>query len=435
MAGGDIARRSTASVWIVVINRNGELLTMRMRHRSSARARLLAVGAVLALAAVPAAGASAATGSVLYSFTGGADGGGPQTPVLLGSGGVLYGTTDSGGAQNAGAVYELTPNGSGWTESVLFSFNGASTGSIPDGGLVADGSGNLYGTVYQGGAFGHGAVYELSRGTGGAWTEALLYSFAGGTDGGLPTAGVIFDHSGNLYGTTGSGGNDGQGVVYKLAPGAGGAWTETVLHSFVSQSADGEDPGRGLVFDAAGNLYGTTVVGGTSNDGVVYELSPGSGGAWTETLLHTFTGGSDGVNPLCDLVFDGSGNLYGTTTEGGSASVGTVFKLSKSGSSWHEQILYSFSGGASGKEPFAGVIFDSAGSLYGTTTAGVFGQGGVVYKLTPSGGSWTESVSYTFDGAGDGSYAHLVRDSSGSLYGTDASGGPQSAGEVFKVQP
>jgi len=410
---------------------------MRISDRSAVGARLLAVGAAVALAAVlPAAGASAATGTVLHSFTGGADGGQVETPLLFGSGGVLYGTADGGGAFSSGTAYKLTPNGSGgWTETTLFSFNGSNTGSIPDGALIADGSGNLYGTVYQGGAFGHGAVYKLSPGTGGAWTETLLYSFTGGSDGSLPTAGVIFDASGNLYGTTGDGGSDGQGVVFKLSPGAGGAWTETVLHNFISQTADGTHPGRGVVFDSAGNLYGTTTTGGTSNDGVVYELSPGAGGAWTETLPHTFTGGSDGLVPLCDLVLDSSGNIYGTTTDGGSSSVGTVFKLTKSGSSWTEQILYNFTGGASGKEPYAGVIFDSSGNLYGTTTAGVFGAGGVVYKLTHSGSSWTESALYTFDGAGDGSFAHLIRDASGNLYGTNADGGPNSAGEAFKVQP
>jgi uncharacterized repeat protein (TIGR03803 family) len=246
---------------------------------------------------------------------------------------------------------------------------------------------------------------------------------------------VIFDGSGNLYGTTGSGGTNGQGVVFKLTHGTGGTWTESVLHNFISQSADGTDPGRGLVFDSAGNLYGDTVTGGTSNDGVVYELSPGAGGAWTETLLHTFTGGTDGTNPLCDLVLDSSGNVYGTTTDGGSSSVGTVFKLSKSGSTWSEQILYNFPGGASGKEPFAGVIRDSSGNLYGTTSAGAFGAGGVVYKLSLSGSTWTETVLYTFDGAGDGSFAHLIRDASGNLFGTNASGGSNSAGEAFKVTP
>ncbi len=411
---------------------------MGTRFANKARLRLLVVpvAAAVALGAMSTPGAWAATGTVLYAFTGGSDGATPQGALVADSAGTLYGvTTHGGGVDDSGTVYQLTRSGSGWTETVIHTFHSAD-GSWPEAPLAVDSHGNLYGTAYQGGAYGHGDVFELSPQAGGGWTYSILYSFTGGTDGSLPADGVILDQDGNLYGTAGDGGVDGQGVVFQLAPKGSTGWTETVLHQFVADGVDGVHPGgRGtLLRDQAGNLYGSTVAGGSANDGVAYELSPARG-TWTETLLHTFTGGSDGANPLGTLLSDASGNLYGTTSEGGTAGDGTVFKLTNSGSTWTSSVIYNFPGGSSGRFPYAGVIADPAGNLYGTTAGGVQGAGGVVYELSPSGGGWSERVLYTVGGAGNGSYGGLIRDSAGTLYGADAFGGPSSDGEVFAVTP
>lgn len=393
----------------------------------------VAVAVALAAVTVSAPAAWAATGTVLYDFAGGSDGQSPQGPVVFDSAGNLYGTTTFGGSGD-GTAYKLTLNGSSWTKTTIHTFQPAN-GRLPQGPLTIDGQGNLYGTTYQGGASGLGAVFRLSPGAGGTWTQSVLFSFPGGNGGQLPTEGVTLDASGNIYGTAGGGGVSGQGIAYKLSPNGSGGWTQTVLHHFGS-GTDGRHPGgRGaLVFDQSGNLYGATIDGGSANAGVVFRLSP-SGSTWTETVLHHFAGGNDGANPLGSVLLDASGNIYGTTSEGGTSGNGTVYKLTGSGSTWTKSVIFNFPGGASGHSPFAGVIADPSGNLYGTTVGGVFGAGGVVYKLAPSGGSWTQSVLYTFSGAGNGSYGGLIRDAGGNLYGTNATGGPSSAGQVFKVTP
>ncbi len=409
---------------------------MRVRYPAAAKSRLLvisvAVAVALAAMSMSMPSAWAATGTVLYNFAGGSDGENPQGPVVFDPAGNLYGTTTFGGSGD-GTIYRLTPNGSSWTKTTIHTFQ-PSNGRLPQGPLAIDGQGSLYGTAYQGGASGLGVVFRLSPGAGGTWTYTLIHSFAGGTGGQLPTGGVTLDASGNLYGTTLGGGTSGQGTAFKLSPNGGG-WTHTVLHHF-GTGTDGRHPGgRGaLVFDQAGNLYGATVDGGSSNAGVVFRLSP-SGSTWTETVLHHFAGGSDGANPLGSLLLDASGNIYGTTSEGGASGNGTVYRLTPSGSTWTKSVVFDFTGGANGHSPFAGVIADPAGNLYGTTVGGVFGGGGVVYQLSPSGGSWTQTVLYTFGGSGNGSYAGLIRDAAGNLYATNAFGGPSSAGQVVKVTP
>jgi uncharacterized repeat protein (TIGR03803 family) len=408
---------------------------MRARY-PAARARLLVISAAVAVAvtAMPmsATGASAHAATVLYSFGGGSDGANPQGPVVFDSAGNLYGTTTFGGSGD-GTVYQLRPSGSGWTKTTLHTFTPA-TGRLPQGPLAIDAQGNLYGTAYQGGAAGHGVVFRMSPRPDGTWTYRLLYSFTGGTDGGLPTGGVTVDASGNLYGTASRGGRYGQGVVFMLSSDDSGGWTQTVLHHFRADGVDGRHPGgRGaLVFDRSGNLYGVTIEGGSANAGVVFQLSP-SGTTWTETVLHHFAGGSDGANPTGSLYLDAAGTIYGTTIEGGASGNGTVFRLTRSGATWTTSVIFDFPGGANGHSPYAGVIADPAGNLYGTTSGGAFGVGGVVYQLSPSGGGWTQSVLHTFDGTG--SYAGLIRDSAGNLYGTNTFGGPHSAGQVFRVTP
>ena len=252
----------------------------------------------------------------------------PRNGLIADSAGNLYGTTSGGGASYKGVVFKLAPDG---TETVLHSFPGfPSDGNSPYAGLIADSAGNLYGTTLSRDSVSHaGVVFKLAPNGTAGWTETVLHSFTGfPTDGALPYAGLIADSAGNLYGATTGGGASGQGVVFKLAPDG----TETVLHAFTGGS-DGAYPGVGpLIADSAGNLYGTTQVGGASGQGVVFKLAPNGTGGWTESVLYSFTGGSDGGQPFYgSLIADGAGNLYGTTVGGGASGAGVVFKLSGTG--------------------------------------------------------------------------------------------------------
>jgi uncharacterized repeat protein (TIGR03803 family) len=351
--------------------------------------------------------------TVLYSFPGGFDGQIPQGKLIRDSAGNLYGTTVSGGPSGAGVVYKVDATGQ---ERVLYSFTGGADGGRPYAGLILDPGGNLYGTTCSGGASNAGVVYRVDP-TG---QETVLYSFTGGADGACPWADVILDASGNLYGTALSGGAANYGVVYMVD--AGGH--ETVLHSFMG--ADGGCPCAGVILDAAGNLYGTTSSGW--GPGVVYKLNP----TRQFTVLHSFTAGTDGGYPN-GLILDAAGNLYGTTSRGGYpvASAGVVYKLDPTG---HETVLHNFTGGAGGRYPYAGVVQDSAGNLYGTTYEGGKGGVGVVFKLDPTG---HETVLHSFTGGADGRYpyAGVIQDSAGNLYGTAVSGGSRGTGVVFVIRP
>jgi len=320
------------------------------------------------------------TETVLHSFQG-KDGISPSPGLIFDRAGNLYGTTTLGGTYGNGVVFKLTHESNGqWAETVLHSFRSAD-GVTPNGDLVIDGAGNLYGTTQSGGGHGSGLVFKLSPAT---KIETVLHSFQG-TDGVNPSAGVIFDRVGNLYGTTFNGGALKNGTVFKLTPQPDGEWSETVLHSF--KSADGNGPSTGLVFDRAGNLYGTTAVGGTYGDGVVFKLSPDPNGEWTETVLHSFRG-MDGSFSQARLVFDRAGNLYGTTFLGGTYGYGVVFKLThESNGSWIESALYVFQGGE-GNNPSGTLIIDAAGNVYGTAGGGTgdcgyFGACGVIFRITP----------------------------------------------------
>ena len=264
----------------------------------------------------------------LYIFQGGSDGAVPGYGDLLFDGaGNIYGTTEGGGTQ--GVVYELTPSGSGYKESVLYSFSGGTDGSTPYNGVIFD-NGNLYGTTYVGGLSSVGTVFELTPQGGGRWTESCLYSFRNGNDGGYLWAGLIPDQSGNnLYGATSDGGTGGGGTVFELTLGANCSWTLKTLYSLTGTAGKRCGPRGTLFMDGSGNLYGTTYCDGVNNAGSVFMLTPTSQPPWTYTSLHDFTGGSDGGNPYGNVVFDANGNIYGTASTGGSQTVGVVWELVK----------------------------------------------------------------------------------------------------------
>jgi uncharacterized repeat protein (TIGR03803 family) len=386
--------------------------------------------------------------------------------VIFDAAGNVYGTSEYGGDFTkcpnigCGAVWEFSPAlGGGYTETKVYTFSSGSDGATPYAGLTPDSAGNLYGVAAAGGnlsrCFGQGCgvVFELSPNSSGGWTETVLYAFNGGRDGGSPWAGLTFDAAGNLYGTTAGGGNLSLcscGVVFELSPTSGGTWTETVLHAFTNGN-DGGTPFGTLIFDAAGNLYGTTEGGGnltcaynTIGCGVVFELSPVAG-HWKETVLHKFNN-ADGDNPEAGVVFDAAGNLYGTAAVGGEkfgcdAGCGTVFKLSPTTSGpWKFTGLHEFTQEQlqKGFYPLSNLLVDGSGNVYGTASGG--GQcDGIVFKLAQnSSGAWIETVIHNFGCAtGDGGepLGTLVSDSAGNLYGATSNGGTNKVGDVFRITP
>jgi len=322
---------------------------------------------------------------VLFSFNDN-DGAYPVGGLIFDAFGNLYGTTYEGGAFGLGTVFELTPTaGGGWTETVLHNFNGnGEDGAYPVASLILDASGNLYGTTSEYGVFGLGTVFELTPTAGGGWTETVLLSF-NDHGGAYPAASLILDASGNLYGTTYEGGAFGVGTAFELTPQTGGGWKEKVLHDFNNNGKDGYYPEAGLIFDATGNLYGTTYGGGADNVGAVFRLTRKASGGWAEKILHDFNdNGKDGAYPAAGLIVDASGNLYGTTY-GGAFGLGTAFELTpKAGGGWTEKILHRFNdNGKDGNHPQASLVFDASGNLYGTTyDGGVYGDG-TVFEITP----------------------------------------------------
>jgi len=390
--------------------------------------------------------AAAQQESVLLDLTyNGGVGGDPQAGLIKDAAGNLYGTTAFGGPRSGGAVFELTPTQGGtWTLKLLHAFiSGIHDGQRPQAGLTLDAAGNLYGTTYWGGAYTTlgGTVFELLPQAGGGWKEKQLHSFGGASEDGLnPQAGVIFDPAGNLYGTTMSGGAYNLGTVFELIPQSGGGWKEKLLHTFQNNGTDGFVLLAGLTFDAHGNLYGATAIGGAYDAGTVFELMPTPHGPWREKILHNFNRTGDGNFPYGTLIFDAAGNLYGTTTQGGSYGWGTVFELTPgAGGNWTETVLHNFNNDAiGGYYPYSSLIFDAAGNLYGTTEAGGTYEGGTVFELTAAGGNWTETVLHSFNNNGSDGYlplGSLILDDAGNLYGTTDEGGTTGYGTVFEVTP
>lgn len=373
--------------------------------------------------------------TVLYSFSAGRGAG--AIALLPTPSGVLYGTSALGGCATCGGeAFKLVLSADN-TVYVLHTFGGGSDGYMPEASVVRDSYGNFYGTTLEGGGStacsgGCGIVFRVNQ-----WgSETVLHEFAGGSSDGANPRGVLaIDEADNLYGTTLNGGAFGKGTVFMVDK----EGTVTVLYSF-SGKADGGNPYAGLVRDAYGNLYGATVNGGLPGStckfrgilgcGTVFMLNK----AGKETVLYSFTGGSDGANPQCTLVRDSAGKLYGTTTFGGDLGSGTVFMVAGEG---RETVLYSFSGGTDGGLPYAGVVRDSAGNLYGTTLQGgsAPNPSGTVFKLTPSG---QETVLHSFTAGEDGGFplfGGLTQDAAGNLYGTTQSGGANNQGVAFRIHP
>jgi uncharacterized repeat protein (TIGR03803 family) len=352
-------------------------------------------------------------------------------------------------------------------ERMIYAFDlNNDDGGFPSGGLIADSDGNMYGLTSSGAACCDlGTVYELSL-AGGFWNETVIYAFRGAADGYLPSGDLVFDPIGNLYGSTQAGGNygtgcpSGCGVVFELSPPTvrGGSWTQTTLYSFASGN-DGAIPMAGVIFDRAGNLYGTTFGGGTGSCqgeqgaagcGTVFELSPPAapGGAWTETVLYRFNGGEDGGAPLAPMALDQAGNLYATTSTGSNSSCaqacGTVFELAPSGDGvWIETVIHRFGSFAGdGFNSHAGLLLHKSGAITGTTYGGGIYGGGTVFGLRPparSGDPWPYKVLYSFGSVGpagrDGSgpLAPVIQNGNDTLYGTTLHGGTEGDGTVFQL--
>jgi uncharacterized repeat protein (TIGR03803 family) len=367
----------------------------------------------------------------------------PSNSLISDGKGNLYGVTATGGNpscnfRGCGLVFELSPGtGNLWTEKILYSFvGGSSDGAIPLTDLIFDSKGNLYGATAN-----PSSVYELTPNANGTWTEKVLYLFPN-QEGYDPGSRLALDSKGNVYGTLTRGGFN-SGEVFELIPQSNGTWKESVLYGFTGSNGDGNSPYGGVVLDAKGNIYGTTEKGGTSNYGTVYKLTPNGSGGFSETIIYNFTQQGDGGFPLAPLTISAAGNLYGTTLLGGVNNMSTVFELSPSGAAWKETVLYNFGSPPDGSRP-SGVVFDAQGNLWGTTQNGGSGCNtpgcGTVFKLKPqSSGFWKETIFHQFESADDGSQSLgnvLVDAATGHVYGTTQYGGGRYGyGTIFQVGP
>jgi uncharacterized repeat protein (TIGR03803 family) len=400
-----------------------------VRSASASVALGFTLAFLLGLGVVAAPQANAQTFTVIHSFTGGSDGANPLGGFFI-VGDYLYGTASSGGSSGVGVVFRVSLSGA---ETVLHEFSGGTDGASPQGHLVMDKDGNFYGTTNAGGVSNAGTVFKVTR----KGVETVLYSFTGMPDGANPVAGLAIDKAGNLYGTTTAGGSSGNGTVFKLAipTVSGGEWTEEVLHSF-GTGTDGTIPVAGVTFDASGNLYGTTSAGGSYGYGTVFQLTP-STPSWTENILHNFELASDGGVPYAGLILYG-GNFYGATTEGGAGGQsggGTIFELKNASGAWTFSELYGLSGwGISGSYRNLLVV---SGKIYATTHCDGQNTAGTVYELSLSSGVWNYDPLYVFTGGSDGLYSisNLVADKEGNLYGVTLYGGADGSGVAFKVTP
>jgi uncharacterized repeat protein (TIGR03803 family) len=385
--------------------------------------------------------ASASSTQVVYSF-GGGDGSYFDTELVMDKSGNLYGTSVAGGG-GSGNVFQLKPAGNGWNLTVLYTFTSGPDGGQPYKGVTLDNHGDLYGTTVTGGGGacdgGCGVVYKLTH-SHGSWSESVLYSFTGGNDGAGPGSPVVFDKQGNLFGTTPTRGAKGFGTIYELKPNKDGTWKFVLVHPFTGGRDGGGGSAGRLLFDAKGNIYGVATSGGAYGSGTAYELSSAKHGRWKLKTLYAFEGQPDAGFPYGGLVFDSAGNLYGTNYYDGKNDIGGVFELAPVGGKWKERVLHSFAGGSDGSESLSTLVLDSAGNLYGTTIGGgdPACNCGTIFKLASGAkGVWKYSVVHRFKGAPDGAYLYsgMVPDSADRFYGITLEGGSANIGTIFKFIP
>jgi len=393
---------------------------------------------VFVLAVVASQAAQAQTFKVIHNFSGGQDGANPYAGVTLDKAGNLYGTAYAGGIGH-GTVYQLKKKPSGWIFNPLYSFPGGIDGANPLARVILGRNGTLYGTTYNGGTSGVGTVFNLKPSASACksalcpWTETVLYSFPSGAGGAYPEYGdLLFDQAGDIYGTAADGGYGGFGVVYELTP-SGPPWTENILYSF--SGSDGEYPANGVIPDSAGNLYGTTYQGGLSGYGTVFELMPSGGFPWIQCTLNNFNG-SNGAYVYAGLIADPSGNLYGATTAYGKNGGGTVFQLTYSDvCTWTLTTLYNFTN-TSGSQcgPWGTLAIDGDGNIYGATYCDGTHKAGNVFKLAHN--TWVYTSLYDFTGGNDGGnpVGQVIVDANGTtLYGTTSAGGTQNVGVIWEI--
>jgi len=411
-----------------------------MRHTEF---RALTMAFVVVVLVATLVGAGSAGTKVIYSFDGGTDGEYIDSDLVMDSAGNIFGASVQGGDFGGGTVFELSPYGDGWTHTVLYSFTGGADGGEPYKGVTLDAQGNLYGSAVTGGSGlgcegGCGVVYKLTK-SGKSWVQSVIYNFNGGDDGSGPGSGVTFDKNGTLYGMTPTGGVYGLGVIYQLKPDVNGNWKFSVLHAFTG-GADGATGSAGrLILDKNGNLYGVATAGGANGKGVAFRLTRAASGQVFLQTLYAFKGQPDAGFPYGGLTFDASGNLYGTTYYDGKNNLGAVYELISHNGAWSERVLYSFEGGSDGSNSLSNLVIDGVGNLYGTTSEGGAGCScGVIFNLAPGEhGKWTESVVYRFQGAPDGGFAYngMVGDTAGNFYGTTVHGGFTDDGTIYKFNP
>ncbi|HEY7001888.1 MAG TPA: choice-of-anchor tandem repeat GloVer-containing protein [Candidatus Udaeobacter sp.] len=358
--------------------------------------------------------------------------------------GNIYGTTVLGGDFGSGTVFQLSPTPTGWVHTVLYSFTGGADGGEPYKGVTLDKAGNLYGSAVTGGSGncegGCGVVYKLSN-NGGTWTQTVIHAFTGGDDGSGPGARVTVDGAGNIYGMAPTGGAYGLGTIYKIQPALSGASTFGVLHAFTG-GIDGASGSAGRMILRGGRLYGAVTAGGRYGSGLVFQLDADGFGERDLQAIYSFRGQPDGSFPYGALFIDRSSRIYGTTYYGGANGIGAVYKLSPASAprrfgEWPEEVIYSFQAGTDGNSPISNLVSDTAGNLYGTTSEGGSGSG-VIFKLSPvGGGKWTETVVHSFVGPPDGAFAYngMVVDALGNFYGATVHGGSEDDGCVYKFTP
>lgn len=394
---------------------------------------------LLFVLAVSLTAATATTTNVIFSCEED-EGEYADTDLETDSAGNIYGTTVLGGDFGGGTVFQLSPTPNGWVHTVLYSFTGGADGGEPYKGVTLDRDDNLYGTAVTGGSGscegGCGVIYKLTN-IKGTWTQKVIHAFTGGDDGSGPGSRVTVDRAGKIYGMTPIGGANGLGTIYKIGPLSSGASTFKVIHAFTG-GADGSSGSAGRMILRDGHLYGAATTGGSNGSGVVFELTPRALGGWDFRTIYTFQGQPDGSFPYGALLFDGSGNIYGTTYYGGANGIGAVYKLSPQPvGEWTEEVIYSFQQGTDGNSPISNLVFDKAGNLYGTTSEGGLGRG-VIFKLSPVGaGKWTETVVHAFEGPPDGGFAYngMVVDAFGNFYGATVHGGENDDGSVYNFTP